>query len=50
MIPFPATHLSILERLRGGDPQVRHAAFEVWIGEATGASVGRRGLCGADQS
>ena len=27
MIPFPATHLSILERLRGGDPQVRHAAF-----------------------
>ena len=27
MIPFPATHLSILERLRGGDSQVRHAAF-----------------------
>lgn len=27
VIPFPVTRLSILERLRGGDPQVRHAAF-----------------------
>lgn len=27
VIPFPATHFSILERLRGGDPHVRHAAF-----------------------
>jgi DNA-directed RNA polymerase specialized sigma24 family protein len=27
VIPFPATHLSILERLRGADPQVRRTAF-----------------------
>jgi RNA polymerase sigma factor (sigma-70 family) len=27
VLPFPATHLSILERLRGGDPQERRAAF-----------------------